>query len=68
MLEIDLSVSVKKVSGNGHYTPRDETRHYCQQCTQSRQFERGEFQPRIENLIYGAFAASNWSWGTPDPL
>lgn len=65
MLELELSASIKKVSGNGRREPRKETMHYCQQCTQAKEFERREFQPRVERLVYGCVAASSWNWGSP---
>jgi hypothetical protein len=68
MLEVELSASVKKVSGNGRRETNEETRHYCQTCTDDRKFERDEYQPRVSSLVHGAVAASSWNWGTPDSL
>lgn len=60
MLEIKMSVSFKKVSGNGRNSANKEVLHYCETCVAGSVYESDEWNNRLKFLTQGALARSSW--------
>lgn len=60
MLEIKMSVSFKKVSGNGRESANEEVRHYCETCVVGRTYESDGWDNRLKILTQGALVRSSW--------